>query len=43
MSTLQACGTIGSTEVHNAVAHLGIGHIDIPCSPQNVWRALQNA
>ena len=41
-------GTIGSTPaVHNAVcdavAHLGIGHIDMPCSPQNVWRALQNA
>ena len=41
-------GTIGSTPaVHNAVcdavAHLGIDHIDMPCSPQNVWRALQNA
>ena len=41
-------GTIGSTPaVHNAVcdavAHLGIDHIDMPCSPQNVWRALQSA
>ncbi|WP_419554925.1 hypothetical protein [Candidatus Poriferisodalis sp.] len=41
-------GTIGSTPaVHNAVcvavAHLGIDHIVMPCSPQNVWRALQNA
>ncbi len=41
-------GTIGSTPaVHNAVcdavAHLGIEHIDMPCSPENVWRALQNA
>ncbi|WP_419840899.1 xanthine dehydrogenase family protein molybdopterin-binding subunit [Candidatus Poriferisodalis sp.] len=39
-------GTIGSTPaVHNAVCdavvHLGIDHIDMPCSPQNVWRALQ--
>ncbi len=41
-------GTIGSTPaVHNAVcdavAHLGIEHIDMPCTPENVWRALQNA
>ena len=41
-------GTIGSTPaVHNAVcdavSHLGIDHIDMPCSPQNVWRALQSA
>lgn len=41
-------GTIGSTPaVHNAVcdalSHLGIDHVDMPCSPQNVWRALQAA
>lgn len=41
-------GTIGSTPaVHNAVcdavAHLGVAHIDMPCTPQAVWRALQNA
>jgi len=41
-------GTIGSTPaVHNAVcdavAHLGIEHVDMPCTPQAVWRALQNA
>lgn len=41
-------GTIGSTPaVHNAVcdavAHLGISHIDMPCTPQHVWQALQNA
>jgi carbon-monoxide dehydrogenase large subunit len=38
-------GTIGSTpSVHNAVvdalAHLGIRHIDIPCTPERVWRAI---
>jgi len=41
-------GTIGSTPaVHNAVcdavAHLGIDHIDMPCTPQTVWSALQSA
>ena len=41
-------GTIGSTPaVHNAVcdavAHLGITHIDMPCSPERVWTALQSA
>ena len=41
-------GTIGSTPaVHNAVcdavAHLGIEHVDMPCTPQAVWRALQDA
>lgn len=41
-------GTIGSTPaIHNAVvdavAHLGITHIDMPCSPERVWRALQSA
>ena len=38
-------GTIGSTPaVHNAVcdalAHLGVRHIDIPCTPERVWRAI---
>ena len=41
-------GTIGSTPaVHNAVcdavSHLGITHIDMPCTPQAVWQALQSA
>jgi len=41
-------GTIGSTPaVHNAVvdavSHLGITHIDMPCGPQRVWQALQGA
>ncbi|HZZ48278.1 MAG TPA: xanthine dehydrogenase family protein molybdopterin-binding subunit [Pseudonocardia sp.] len=40
--------TVGSTPaVHNAVldavTHLGVKHIDIPCTPQAVWRALQAA
>jgi carbon-monoxide dehydrogenase large subunit len=40
--------TIGSTPaVHNAVIdavrHLGVRHIDIPCTPQAVWRAVQAA
>ncbi|MFL3019783.1 MAG: xanthine dehydrogenase family protein molybdopterin-binding subunit, partial [Candidatus Poriferisodalaceae bacterium] len=39
-------GTIGSTPaVHNAVcdavAHLGVEHVDMPCTPQAVWQALQ--
>ncbi|MBP2368127.1 xanthine dehydrogenase family protein molybdopterin-binding subunit [Pseudonocardia parietis] len=38
-------GTIGSTPaVHNAVvdalSHLGVRHVDMPLTPQNVWRAL---
>ena len=41
-------GTIGSTPaVHNAVvdavSHLGIRHIDMPLTPQNVWRAINSA
>jgi aerobic carbon-monoxide dehydrogenase large subunit len=41
-------GTIGSTpSVHNAVvdalSYLGIRHIDIPCTPERVWRAIQAA
>jgi carbon-monoxide dehydrogenase large subunit len=38
-------GTIGSTPaVHNAVvdalAHLGVRHVDMPCTPERVWRAI---
>ena len=41
-------GTIGSTPaiqnaVIDAVSHLGITHIDMPCTPERVWQALQNA
>jgi carbon-monoxide dehydrogenase large subunit len=40
--------TIGSTPaVHNAVvdalSHLGIRHIDMPCTRERVWRAIQDA
>jgi len=39
-------GTIGATPavqnaIIDAVAHLGVRHIDMPASPQRVWRALQ--
>ena len=41
-------GTIGSTPaVHNAVcdavAHLGVRHVDMPCTPERVWRAIRSA
>lgn len=41
-------GTIGATPaVHNAVidalSHLGVTHIDMPCTSINVWNALQRA
>lgn len=41
-------GAIGATPaVHNAVidalAHLGIDHIELPCTPQKVWQAIRNA
>jgi carbon-monoxide dehydrogenase large subunit len=41
-------GTIGSTPaVHNAVvdavSHLGVRHIDMPLTPETVWRAIQGA
>jgi carbon-monoxide dehydrogenase large subunit len=41
-------GTIGSTPaIHNAVidavSHLGVSHIDMPCTPERVWRAVQAA
>jgi aerobic carbon-monoxide dehydrogenase large subunit len=39
-------GTIGSTPaVHNAVldalSHLGVEHLDMPLTPEKVWRAMQ--
>jgi carbon-monoxide dehydrogenase large subunit len=39
-------GTIGSTPavqsaVIDAVSHLGVTHIDMPCTPQKVWAAIQ--
>ena len=41
-------GTIGATPaVHNAVvdavSHLGVTHIDMPCTSVNVWNALQKS
>ena len=41
-------GTIGSTPaVQNAVVdalgHLGVRHVDMPCTPERVWRAIQDA
>lgn len=41
-------GTIGATPaVQNAVvdalSHLGVRHIDMPCTPERVWRALVDA
>jgi len=40
--------TIGSTPavqnaVIDAVAHLGVRHIDLPCTSERVWRAIQQA
>lgn len=29
--------------VIDAVAHLGIRHIDMPCTPEKVWRAVSEA
>jgi carbon-monoxide dehydrogenase large subunit len=41
-------GTIGSTPavqsaVIDAVSHLGVHHIDMPCTPQRVWQAINAA
>jgi carbon-monoxide dehydrogenase large subunit len=40
--------TIGATPavqnaVIDAVAHLGVRHIDLPCTPERVWRTIRNA
>jgi aerobic carbon-monoxide dehydrogenase large subunit len=40
-------GTIGSTPaiqnaVIDAVSHLGVVHIDMPCTPERVWAAIHN-
>jgi aerobic carbon-monoxide dehydrogenase large subunit len=41
-------GTIGSTPaIHNAVidavSHLGVTHIDMPCTPERIWAAMNAA
>ena len=41
-------GTIGATPavqnaVVDAVAHLGVRHVDMPTTPERVWRAIQEA
>ena len=41
-------GTIGSTPaIHNAVvdalSHLGVTHVDMPCTAERVWAAVQAA
>jgi carbon-monoxide dehydrogenase large subunit len=41
-------GTIGSTPavqsaVVDALSHLGIRHLDLPCTPERVWEALRGA
>ncbi len=41
-------GTIGSTPavqsaVVDALAHLGVRHLDMPATPERVWRAIQAA
>ncbi|MHB1929476.1 MAG: xanthine dehydrogenase family protein molybdopterin-binding subunit [Acidimicrobiales bacterium] len=41
-------GTIGSTPaIHNAVVDalttLGVAHVDMPCSPERIWRAIDEA
>jgi len=41
-------GTVGATgAIHNAVidalAHLGVEHFDLPCTPERVWDAIRGA
>jgi carbon-monoxide dehydrogenase large subunit len=41
-------GSIGSTPaiqsaVADALAHLGVRHVEMPCTPQRVWRAIAAA
>ena len=43
-----APGAIGATPavqsaVCDALAHLGVRHVDIPCTPERVWRAIGDA
>lgn len=40
--------TVGSTPaaqnaVVDALSHLGVRHLDLPCTPQRVWRAIRDA
>jgi carbon-monoxide dehydrogenase large subunit len=41
-------GSIGATPaiqnaVVDALAHLGVRHVDLPCTPERVWRAIRAA
>ena len=41
-------GTIGSpaaviNAVVDALAHLGVSHVDMPATPNRIWRVIQNA
>ena len=41
-------GTIGSipsvyNAVIDAVSHLGVRHLEMPCTPEKVWSAIQDA
>jgi carbon-monoxide dehydrogenase large subunit len=41
-------GTIGAppavqNAVVDALAHLGVRHIDMPCTPERVWNAIREA
>jgi carbon-monoxide dehydrogenase large subunit len=39
-----ASGTIGSrSAVQNAVAHLGVRHIQVPTTSQRVWKVIAEA
>ena len=29
--------------VIDALAHLGVRHLDLPCTPERVWRAIREA
>ena len=29
--------------VVDALSHLGVRHIDMPCTPERVWRAIEDA
>ena len=42
------CGTVGGlacvmNAVNDALATLGIAHLDMPCTPERVWQAIQTA